>query len=55
MKRPWYTWLLFVLIGLPAYPYGRGWISWWTAVGAIAVIAVLIHVVLRHFDQTEPT
>jgi len=47
--------LLFVLIGLPAYPYGRGLISWWTAAGAMAVIAVLIRVVLRRLERTEPT
>jgi protein-S-isoprenylcysteine O-methyltransferase Ste14 len=55
MKRPWYTSLLFALVGLPAYPYGRGMISWWTAVGAMAVIAVLIRAALRHFERSEPT
>jgi hypothetical protein len=53
MKRPWYVWLLFVLVGLPAYPYGRGLISWWTTIGAMFAIGLLIRLVVDHLDRTE--
>ena len=51
MKCRPYIWIWGALIGLPAYPYGRGLMSWCTAAAAMVVIAISIRVVLQQYDK----
>jgi hypothetical protein len=42
---------LGAMIALPVYPYGRGLIGFWAAIGAMALLAFVVRMVLQQYDK----